>query len=289
MAGAIPFGCGQCLPCRITRRRQWMWRQYLESLDHDENCFITLTYAPEKMPSGANLVPADLRLWLKRFRERVAPTRIRYFAVGEYGEQNLRPHYHVSLFGMSGRTDVVSPSVVRHFGISKLVHETWGLGNILCAEFNEKTAQYTAGYVVKKMTAAGDPRLSGRHPEFARMSNRPGIGANSMSVIAKALGKHRIATGDVPGQLRLGKRTIPIGRYLLSRLRKEVGLTDDEIKSIKDRVSWDTSLNVQALFADAINSEEALTPRKAYLRSIEQKLRQVEVRSKLYSTKKGTL
>ena len=42
------FPCGQCLSCRITKRRKWVTRMILESRDYgDKQSFITLTYSPE--------------------------------------------------------------------------------------------------------------------------------------------------------------------------------------------------------------------------------------------------
>lgn len=284
MAGNLPFGCGQCLPCRINRRRQWMWRQYLESLTHEENGFVTLTYADEHLPSGSTLVPAHVSGFLKRLRKRIEPARIRFFAVGEYGDGGTRgvnPHYHVSLFGLSGHTDLDPRGRPTHHGSSQLIWDCWGKGVATIYEFNETTAQYVAGYVVKKLTAKDNPLLEGRHPEFARMSNRPGIGAAAAEMIAKQLlsTANGWITGDVPHELTIGKRKIPLGRYLLRKLRENVGFTEEYTKGLRDQVSQEKSLELLALLQNSILD----TPRQAYLASIQQRIRQTEARAAIYA------
>lgn len=103
-----------------------------------------------------------------------------------------------------------------------VVRDTWKLGNIFLGELTEKSAQYIAGYVLKKMTSVEDKRLNGRFPEFARMSLRPGIGANAVERICGAL--DGIDYGiDVPVGLRHGARVLPLGRYLRRRLRVALG------------------------------------------------------------------
>jgi len=167
-------GCGQCLPCRINRRRLWMWRQYLESLCHETNCFVTLTYNDECLPKGGDLCHRDVQLFLKSFRRKIAPVRVRYFMCGEYGPDTLRPHYHLSLFGVGVEC-------------SALVNDLWAKGFTYTTEFTQQTAQYIAGYVVKKLVDRNDPRMSGKVPEYARMSNRPGIGGLATTIIVQQL------------------------------------------------------------------------------------------------------
>lgn len=292
MMGTVPFGCGQCLPCRVNRRRQWTWRQYLESLLHDENCFITLTYAPEYLPGGGQLEPKDVQLWLKRVRKALFPKRVRYFLVGEYGENTLRPHYHLSMFGVSPFT--VVPYNGRPSSFSEVVHGSWGLGHIKVDEFNDMTASYVAGYVVKKLTDVKDARLCGKHPEFARMSRRPGIGAGAMQVIATSIRQSGQwenmlrATGDVPHVFKLGKRSVPIGRYLLKKLRQEIGMTPDDIEAIKQRFSLEKSAEMSALLKDALTSSPLATARQVHLEESRQRRLQVDARAKIFK-KRGTL
>lgn len=192
----------------------------LENLCHANSAFVTLTYAPEFLPMRGDkptLVPKDLQDWLKRYRAVIAPLKVRFYAVGEYGEDDVerklwgRPHYHVLLFG-----GVVS---------EELVSKTWGKGLVHVGTVTADSAGYVAGYTVKKMTAKDDPRLHSRHPEFCRMSLRPGIGAAAMHDFASELMRYGLDESrvDVPTSLTHGKRNLPLGRYLRMKLRELVG------------------------------------------------------------------
>lgn len=211
LKGVMPYACGRCIPCRIARRRLWTHRMMLEALCHPFSSFLTLTYAD--MPPGGSLVPRDLKLFLMRLRTAFGPYR--YYAVGEYGDRSWRPHYHASLFGVPATAE-------------DLVRKCWGLGHVYLVPFERKTAQYVAGYCTKKLTKPGSEGLNGRHPEFARMSRKPGLGARLVPNLAEALntsaGSYFVTeTGDVPLVLQHGPSKFPIGRYLRRKLREEMG------------------------------------------------------------------
>jgi hypothetical protein len=235
----IEHGCGQCLPCRINRRRLWTHRILLESYSHDCNAFVTLTYDEDNCPrteSGSlTLDPKDTTKWLKRLRKRVSPRKVRYYLVGEYGEQTDRPHYHLALFNfpscVHGR-----PQIVGNQGClcsnCRVIQETWNLGFTYNGEVTKDSASYIAQYVTKSLTKFDDVRLQGRHPEFARMSTGAvagsGIGAGSIDKLATAFknsyGDHYLAThGDVPPTLSHGGTKFPLGRYLTNQLRLALG------------------------------------------------------------------
>lgn len=207
------------MPCRVNRRRLWTARIVLEAGCHEFSSFVTLTYR-DRYHMFCKVVPRELQpehlqLFMKRLRRMYAPQPLRYYAVGEYGDRTWRPHYHLALFGV---------------GIQEgpLVEKAWTHGHVHMGELNEVTAHYVAGYVTKKMTAPDDPRLRGLHPEFARMSLRPAIGKLAMAGIAKGLTNHGGSAAlaelvDVPSEVRLVGKKYPLGRYLRSKLREEVG------------------------------------------------------------------
>src|SRR4051794_29862641 len=64
----VDLPCGQCIGCRLERSRQWAIRCSHEAKLHEENCFITLTYAPEHLPPGGTLVVKDFQDFMKRLR-----------------------------------------------------------------------------------------------------------------------------------------------------------------------------------------------------------------------------
>lgn len=242
MRGNLPFGCGQCMPCRIRKRRLWAHRLMLENRLHGDSCFLTLTYDPNlpTFPQGGSLVPKHLTDFLKRLRRNYTTNSLRYFAVGEYGEQSQHPHYHALLFGYptcsgarcqdkSGRYACQACALVRY---------AWGKGHILLGDVTKDSASYVAGYVTKGLTHLNSytsPILNGRHPEFSRMSRKPGIGHG----VAKALAEHMNTptvfseiffgkAGDVPSVVTTDQKDQPVGRYLKKVMRQTLGWPNPE-------------------------------------------------------------
>lgn len=214
--GVQEYGCGQCAPCRLNRRRLWTARLQCEARFFSSNSFVTLTYDNENVPSDGSLVPAHMRDFLKRLRRRIEPLKVRYYGVGEYGDRTERPHYHLVLFGLDA---------------ARVVESAWGLGRTHSGEVNEASCAYVAKYVQKAMTAKEDHRLRGRHPEFARMSLKPGIGRGIVDYIADFLFTEQgvlnvIERGDVPESVRIGGKAYPLGRYLRRCLRDAAGFND---------------------------------------------------------------
>lgn len=157
-------------------------------------------------------MPLDLKNFLRRLRDSY-PVPFRYYAVGEYGTRGLRPHYHAALFGVSW---LDRPTI----------EKVWSAGFVHTGELNKDSAQYIAGYVCKKITTRTDPRLQGKHPEFARMSLKPGIGALQCENMGKELVRafeNGHAALDVPGEVRQAGRKMPMGKYVQGKLREAVG------------------------------------------------------------------
>lgn len=224
----IPCPCGKCSCCRTAEKQLKTHRIILESRMHEKNSFVTLTYAEENMPLNdegtPTLVPAHMQNFLKRLRNRV-PNKIRFFGVGEYGtagERGINPHFHLCLFGVGQE---------QH----QAIDDSWRVGRSRdpigfthVGELNQKSAAYVAGYVQKKNQYNADMYEElNIHPEFARMSNRPGIGALAVPLIAEVIKNNPetlTPTGDVPISLIHGQRQLPLGKYLREKLREELEL-----------------------------------------------------------------
>lgn len=156
--------CGKCEGCRATARSDWAIRIFHESQNWDRNCFVTLTYDDQHLPP--EIRKDDIQNFIKRLRKQ-SDRKIRYYAVGEYGEQTRRPHYHIVIFNedfMSSRYYYsISDSM---YGNSEL-QRTWGMGQVTISELNMARAKYTAGYVTKKIND---------QDTFSLMSRKPAIG-----------------------------------------------------------------------------------------------------------------
>lgn len=181
--------CGQCSWCRFVRTRQWALRCYLERQTHKDAAFVTLTYAPEHLPKNGTLVRKHVQGFLKRLRSNIAyqygeNIKIRFYASGEYGEENSRPHYHILIFGF-GFPDKKFHRHSHAHGFtnpvyrSEFLEKCWKFGFSELGSVTLESAAYTAGYIRKKINGAlADEHYKGRQPEFSLQSTTPGIGAD---------------------------------------------------------------------------------------------------------------
>lgn len=184
----LKLACGQCSGCRLEKSRQWAVRMMHEASLYDENCFITLTYDDDNLPYMGTLVPRDFTLFLKRLRKRFG-SGIRYYMCGEYGDEYGRPHYHACLFNFRFPERIEWKRSGEHMlYMSPALDALWGKGLSCESDFTFETAAYTARYLMKKVNGDakedhysrvdGDGVIHNIVPEFARMSRRPGIGAD---------------------------------------------------------------------------------------------------------------
>jgi hypothetical protein len=207
-------GCGQCVPCRLNRRRTWTARIVLESLAYRESSFVTLTYEDSQLPPDNSLSKAHWREFTKGIG-------YRYFGCGEYGSHTGRPHYHLVLFGLP----VLE---AESFCLGR-----WPYGFVSVRPFSQEHAAYVAAYTVKKLTRADDPRLApGQIPEFAQMSRRPAVGQRGLfgfsSWLQTRQGVMELARRlDVPSSVRLNGRVFPLGRTMVGHLRAACDIPSD--------------------------------------------------------------
>lgn len=212
------LSCGNCMPCRVNKRRFWTGRILMElRYSKMEAAFVTLTYDDEHLPTGGNL----FKYHLKRYIDRVARGpigRTRFFACGEYGDQTQRPHYHAVIFNtppLQWEEELVKHWVDEHGK---------PMGYVKIGDVGPGVANYVAGYTIKKMTKRGDVQLDGRTPEFMSCSKRPPLGAAGFRAMLDMLTTKKGAiflqqTGDVPGSFRTDGKVYPVGRYWRQWLR----------------------------------------------------------------------
>lgn len=206
----VQIPCGGCIGCRLEYSRQWALRCVSEASEYEKNCFVTLTYNDENLPSDLSLSKPDILKFIKNMRYHYGS--IRYFLCGEYGDRFDRPHYHLCLFNFAfddleeigtryasntyselqrkykslNRTFVNDersvydvekiPGEFRIYRSEKL-ERVWTKGFSTIGELTFESAAYVARYVTKKIKGKNvEDYYQGREPEFALMSRRPGIG-----------------------------------------------------------------------------------------------------------------
>lgn len=160
----IPVPCGKCPPCLSRRASSWSFRLVNETKYHISQEFITLTYDTQHVPIVTGQYPMSLSKqhvqdFIKRVRKHNSD-RIKYFAVGEYGSQKNRPHYHIIIFGAS----------------KEAIAKSWQFGQIY---FGYDTSPAAIGYCLKYISKPGkvpETKNDRRTPEFQLVSKGMGIG-----------------------------------------------------------------------------------------------------------------
>lgn len=202
----MAFSCGQCLPCLQKRASGWSFRLRKEGEIASLSLFVTLTYNTDHVPitrRGFMSLDKDrivrnknyekeLRLWKENKRKRKpkemvfqgshltnffkmlrkTEPNIRYYAVGEYGGQTYRPHYHIILYNASIQG----------------VIDAWQVDGKPLGECYFGTVEGASiGYVLKYISKTKQIPMhenDDRVPEYCRMSK--GLGANYLNDKTKA-------------------------------------------------------------------------------------------------------
>lgn len=176
--------CGKCFQCLAKRRNDWSFRLYHQMQHSITACFITLTYGlhekegwgkdpPLSFNGHHTLDKRDFQLFIKKLRNKNKEyikknyginykdqQPLKYYAVGEYGTNNHRPHYHLILFNL--HPDLCG----RSLHISRY---TWQMGNVDIANCNLATINYTTSYIMQgTWTPQADD--DDREPHFSLMS-----------------------------------------------------------------------------------------------------------------------
>lgn len=168
--------CRKCEGCRYDYTREWAVK-----IMHEAQCnfdgvslnssFITLTYNDDFIPPYGSLDyfgdwtthGGNWTDFLKRFRKAISPIQIRFFMIGEYGDINLRPHYHAIIFGYdfpdkypfcdrNGNVIYRSPLLESLWTVPRgkpLAGQSLGYSSI--GEVSFASAAYVAGYSQKKL------------------------------------------------------------------------------------------------------------------------------------------
>ena len=128
-----PVSCGKCPVCRKNRCNEWVFRLMIEERYCIASHFVTLTYDTWSVPLTKNNMmtlhkgdkcyyrkgpkkgqwngkyETDLQKYIKAIRKKnneiadkkgIERPKVVYWATGEYGDKNYRPHYHLIIFNV---------------------------------------------------------------------------------------------------------------------------------------------------------------------------------------------
>jgi len=266
----VQVPCGRCIGCRLERSFMWAIRIMHENQLHHDSCFITLTYRDNELIHGGNatgtLYPRHLTLFMKQLRKKYGPG-IRFFACGEYGEKEHRPHYHAIIFGLDFPDKVLSPNNSKSgFPIfeSETLTKIWGRGDCYIGAVSFESAAYVARYIVDKKLGEESSFYNdeGIHPEFVRMSRRPGIGAGWYNQYKSDLYPHGYAV------IRGGVKS-KIPRFYEKKFEESNPLLLQKIKEKRKKImeeKWDENSPFKLKIKEHI--------KRAQLRSLKRTLNQ---------------
>lgn len=143
--------CGKCAACLAREKLSWQTRLELQNRYSTNAKFVTLTYADEFLYYGEKVLPdgeillnqpvlnkVHIQNFFKRFRE-LNKSKIKYYLVGEYGENTDRPHYHMLLFNADSRGEKLKLDILK----------SWGKGTVDIGTVTSASIAYTLSYMNK--------------------------------------------------------------------------------------------------------------------------------------------
>lgn len=211
--------CGRCAWCRKRKQDEWFVRFKDESHNLPVVRFLTLTNDDAHLKSNyvnldtgqffrnlpdlplgldSHVIKSptndyrDLQLYFKRVRKAYLKP-MKYFAVGEYGSDSERPHFHALVFGSDS--------------FDSILVDKWNNGEVVDVPANDGSFRYVTKYLLK---GSNVPPLSS--PNKILCSKNPGIGKEMSEAYIRYMD-----INDVPVMVT-GKTAVPIPRYY-KRLR----------------------------------------------------------------------
>ena len=163
--------CGKCYGCLTRKRSEWTFRLTQEEKHSISSAFVTLTYSSEFLTYGRTkptLSKVDLQKFIKRLR-RYQKRKISYYAIGEYGTKGGRPHYHLLLFNVENKDNIVKAWRIKEKG-----EKIKPLGKVDIGKVQPASIHYVTKYMLQKHKK--NYNKIGVEKPFALMSRRPAIG-----------------------------------------------------------------------------------------------------------------
>lgn len=134
----ILCACGKCYACLANRRRSWLFRLQNEHLNSSIlTVFCSFTYDDCFRPYDHLVHKEHLQAFFKRLRD---TCKFTYYAIGEYGTNTKREHYHAVIFFKSVPAGYVKEDVY------ELIDKLWFYGFTSVSRATYRRLNYVLHY-----------------------------------------------------------------------------------------------------------------------------------------------
>lgn len=202
--------CGKCYHCLRRRIGGWIFRINNQLKYSSSAFFITLTYDTQHVPITQNgfmtLKKSDLQNFFRILRKQTGK-KIKYYAVGEYGEEKHRPHYHAIIMNAT-QLEILQAWRTKS---TKKVKGT-PIGEVHFGDTQQAAIEYCFGYLQKGCRIPMHKK-DDRLPKFQLFSKR--LGANYIN--EKTIKWHK---DDLENRMYLpvGQDKFPMPRYFKEKI-----------------------------------------------------------------------
>lgn len=209
--------CGKCYQCIKRKITDWSTRlHYEEMYSRTKPLFLTLTYndanLKKPMPNAkfATLCKRDLQTFFKRLRKLSSrrsdyKNDIRYLAVGEYGTQNKRPHYHILVFNAYS-VDCINAWKLGGKEIGEIYH----------GDVSDRSIAYVCGYTIARESNRAHVLRNHLIPEFHLYSN--GLGKVYTTRTTAIHHNRRVLDGEPAHYIMVDGVKRPMPRYYIDKI-----------------------------------------------------------------------
>lgn len=250
----ITLPCGKCPACRANKADTWAARCIIEKQHSKQSHFITLTYNEDFLPTDEDgfhpVSKKELQNFFKRLRKKMS---FRYFACGEYGDENYRPHYHILLFINHSTYDynelyhiIKNSWAAASFDTTNKIYNYNLFGNIQIKPMEHHSIRYVVRYFINKNTFIDKQysTINKQHP-FILISRKPAIGYQLTENFTKFM------YSLLDGYIMLDKK-YPLSDYYTNYAKTFYYSLYNSIKKIKETQKL-------TMFTEAIASGKDLT------------------------------
>lgn len=249
---ALWTACGKCSHCLENARERWLLRLAY----HLKSCWLgvhcTLQFSDDFL--GDNVLDkSELQRFFKRLRHHFS---FSYYAIGEYGTQDHRKHYHVAFFV----NDKISFKQFNDY-----VTSSWPYGYVYFTRLKRRRLAYILHYHIR-------PKIVDEKPTFQLFSK--GLGSSFFDdddFRQFCIKNNTICIRDDLGKIQ------PLPRYYRKKFGYELEMSKfDSVKTQLDNIEKMAGKSISELTTQQLNKYKATL----FIRDYENRMRKYNLQEK---------